>query len=134
MGFVHEPTQDMGPFHVETRRESFYLRKGSGSVVSDDGILVYLNRYPTVSEAGYDAIEKAVRDLVASEQRGDPPVVQNAWRVRARAACDGAVTVVKTGSVEFLYEDIPAIRAAFAQAELRLRGGPGPELVPEARA
>lgn len=111
---IHEPTPEMEGFRIETRSESFYLRKG-GPGIEDDGILVYLKRYPTITSDGYDRIEKAVRDMIAAEQRGDPKPVLNGWRIAARSACDGAVNVVSTGMVEIPYEDIPALVAALAQ-------------------
>lgn len=109
MGFMHEPTPEMGLFSVETRRESFYLKH-------PDGIIAYVDLNHDAKKI--DAALAIARRIFDAELKNDLPGViaalksEFAARVRAVTSYDHF-----KGMVEIPYEDIPQIRAAFDQAE-----------------
>jgi len=59
MGYCPNPTQEMGAFTVEVRRESFWLR-GTDVFPGDDGIELLLTDIPKI-RAALDQVERHLK-------------------------------------------------------------------------
>jgi hypothetical protein len=124
VGHIPAPTPEMGEYSTEVRRESFYLNGEStyGHVYEGQprphSPVLYVERRPLAGGDPLTDKERIRLEWVIAHGSAADPVVQDAhdallddaraWRLRAKEEYERVTTV---GTVEFLIEDIPKIRA-----------------------
>ena len=110
MGYLPPPTPEMGEYHVEIRRESFYLRRA-------DGIIAYVTLSHDEKKIG-EALAMA-RRLVKAEAEHDLPAICGVLEEEFTRAVKRVTSYDHMhASCELLTGDIPKIRAALDQVEL----------------
>lgn len=131
MGYIPQPTAEMGEYSIEVRRESFYLMGEDVYDVVFEGAEEprhIIHFYPNVKPADGEPVSEDDLDMLLHVVSGSlgslSGVVHTAWKrleaelARARAA-EGHYRerLVNCGTVEILTEDIPKIRACFDLVE-----------------
>lgn len=107
MGFIPEPTPEMGEYSTEVRSTSFYLRANGRPVY------LYCDPYKTVD---HKIVEEALK--FADLHRASTSFrVKDALTQDFLEKVEKAVDHGRTGTVELLIEDIPKIRALLDQVE-----------------
>lgn len=135
MGFLPDPTKEMGEYSVEIRTShgTFYLHGEDpydhvheGAKRPRHALTLYVERKPLGDDEGrmMDEVEYERAVWVVDHGQPDDPVVQTAFKMliedgrawKARAI-EESRRVTTCGMVEFLIEDIPKLRAALDQVE-----------------
>lgn len=108
MGYLPQPTEEMGEYSVEVRHESFYL----------------FGEDPFVP-GGTEPCHRSTCDVVGDHEhwaKGTYEKKRHGIYVYPNPVVDGA-----QGSIELLIEDIPKIRAALDQVGRVHNGNPNKE-------
>ena len=112
MGYIIDSTPEMGEYHVEVRRASFYL--------SGDANMVWYRPTPTCRRDPIFPIheEDDASDFELSDDQVKPG---KGWEFGSATRTHGIYVYQdaesRQGTAEILIEDIPKIRAALDQVE-----------------